>query len=93
MNSDDGPERAFADPVLLAVAVRAQRQSEFIVRLLAHAAVLVVRARLHSDMGRFAGFVIAAKARKLSDHRQVDWIGIADDFQLDPLRYGEGAFE
>jgi hypothetical protein len=79
--------------VLFSVAVSAKWECPFVVRLRAHAAVFVVRAGLHSDVGGFAWFVVAAQTRKHPYLRQIDRIGIADGFQLDPLRYGEGAFK
>ncbi len=93
VETDDRPEGAFTDAVLFSVAVAAQRQRKFIVRLRAHAAVFVVRSRLHPDVSGFTRFIVTAKARELSHHCQIHRIGIADDFQLDPLRYAEGAFE
>jgi len=91
--SDDRPKRAFADSVLFSVAVKAKWDGPFVVWFLAHAAVFVVGPGLHSHVGGLARFVVAAETWKLSDHCQIDRIGITDDFQLDPLRYAEGAFE
>jgi hypothetical protein len=44
-------------------------------------------------VGGFARLVVAAETGQHSYLRKIDRIGIPHDFQLDPLRYGEGAFE
>jgi hypothetical protein len=79
--------------MLFPVAVLAKRYGPFVVRFLCHAAMLVVRARLHSNVGCLRGFIVTAQAWHLSYLCQIDRIGVAYDFQLDPLRYAEGAFE
>jgi hypothetical protein len=79
--------------VLFSVAVAAERRGPFVVRLLAYATVFVVDSRLHSNVSGFAWFVVTTQAGQASYLCQINWIGVTNNFQFDPLRYAEGAFE